>query len=98
PQAARRYAQRTFLALPPGVRSLFHENFAAFPDALRGHLLRNPTLRDTDPYAKHLACYQESPGGVLGRMGRADIQTYLVELLMKQDRMSMAASVESRVP
>src|SRR5437879_13708793 len=28
----------------------------------------------------------------------ADIKTYLVELLMKQDRMSMAASVESRVP
>jgi asparagine synthase (glutamine-hydrolysing) len=28
----------------------------------------------------------------------ADIKTYLVELLMKQDRMSMAASIESRVP
>jgi asparagine synthase (glutamine-hydrolysing) len=27
-----------------------------------------------------------------------DIKTYLVELLMKQDQMSMAASVESRVP
>ncbi len=31
-------------------------------------------------------------------MSRADLQTYLVELLMKQDQMSMAASVESRVP
>ena len=31
-------------------------------------------------------------------MSRADLQTYLVELLMKQDRMSMAASIESRVP
>jgi len=28
----------------------------------------------------------------------ADQKTYLVELLMKQDRMSMAASIESRVP
>lgn len=27
-----------------------------------------------------------------------DLKTYLVELLMKQDRMSMAASIESRVP
>jgi asparagine synthase (glutamine-hydrolysing) len=27
-----------------------------------------------------------------------DLQTYLVELLMKQDQMSMAASIESRVP
>jgi asparagine synthase (glutamine-hydrolysing) len=31
-------------------------------------------------------------------MSRSDLQTYLVELLMKQDRMSMAASIESRVP
>ncbi len=98
PQGARRYAQRSFLALPPGIRSLFHENFAAFPDALRGQLFRNPALRDADPYAKHLARYKESPGGVLARMSRADLQTYLVELLLKQDRMSMAASIESRVP
>jgi asparagine synthase (glutamine-hydrolysing) len=27
-----------------------------------------------------------------------DIRTYMVELLMKQDQMSMAASIESRVP
>jgi asparagine synthetase B (glutamine-hydrolysing) len=27
-----------------------------------------------------------------------DIKTYLVELLMKQDQMSMSASIESRVP
>jgi asparagine synthase (glutamine-hydrolysing) len=31
-------------------------------------------------------------------MSRAELQTYLVRLLMKQDRMSMAASIESRVP
>ena len=31
-------------------------------------------------------------------MSHADLQTYLVELLMKQDQMSMAASIESRVP
>jgi len=98
PRGVRRYAQRSFLALPLGIRSLFHENFAVFPEALCRHLLRNPALRDTDPYAKHLARYEESPGGIVGRMGRADIQTYLVELLMKQDRMSMAASIESRVP
>ena len=34
----------------------------------------------------------------LDRMGRLDLQTYLLELLMKQDQMSMAASIESRVP
>jgi len=31
-------------------------------------------------------------------MSHADLETYLVELLMKQDQMSMAASIESRVP
>ena len=32
------------------------------------------------------------------RMLYADQKTYLVELLMKQDQMSMASSIESRVP
>jgi len=35
---------------------------------------------------------------MLARMLYADQKTYLVELLMKQDQMSMACSVESRVP
>ena len=37
-------------------------------------------------------------GGPLPRMLYADQKTYLVELLMKQDQMSMATSIESRVP
>ncbi|HEV2498467.1 MAG TPA: asparagine synthase C-terminal domain-containing protein, partial [Terriglobia bacterium] len=39
-----------------------------------------------------------SPGDLLHRLLYTDIKTYLVELLMKQDNMSMAASIESRVP
>ena len=35
---------------------------------------------------------------LLQRLLYTDIKTYLVELLMKQDNMSMAASIESRVP
>ena len=35
---------------------------------------------------------------LLDRLLYADIKTYLHELLMKQDQMSMATSVESRVP
>ncbi len=99
PAAARRYAERTFLALPPGVRALFYENFAVFSDARQQALLANPEwLGLRDPYAEGLRCYAEGEGGPLDRMSRADVQTYLVELLMKQDQMSMAASVESRVP
>ena len=35
---------------------------------------------------------------LLNRLLYLDMKTYLVELLMKQDQMSMAASIESRVP
>ena len=35
---------------------------------------------------------------MLERLLYTDIKTYLVELLMKQDQMSMSASIESRVP
>src|SRR5216684_862061 len=42
--------------------------------------------------------FAEASGSTLERMSHADLQTYLVELLMKQDQMSMAASIESRVP
>ncbi len=35
---------------------------------------------------------------MLDRLLYTDIKTYLHELLMKQDQMSMAASIESRVP
>ena len=42
--------------------------------------------------------WEKSSGDLLHRLLYTDIKTYLVELLMKQDQMSMAASVESRVP
>jgi asparagine synthase (glutamine-hydrolysing) len=99
PQRLRRYASRTFLALEPGVRATFYENFAVFPEGLRRRLLRDHQLFERiDPYREQLRCFDEAPGSTLDRMSHADLQTYLVELLMKQDQMSMAASIESRVP
>src|SRR5438132_4066095 len=99
PRPLRRYAGRTFVALEPDPRALFYENFAVFPTALQEQLLVDPvSIAARDPYREALGCYASAPGGVLERMSHADLQTYLVELLMKQDQMSMAASVESRVP
>src|SRR2546426_972605 len=99
PRAVRRYAERTFIALPPGPRALFYENFAVFTERRQRELLVSPgLLAARDPYAEGLRCYGEATGGTPDRMSQADLQTYLVELLMKQDQMSMAASVESRVP
>ncbi len=40
----------------------------------------------------------EKQTNFLNRLLYLDFRTYLVELLMKQDKMSMAASIESRVP
>jgi asparagine synthase (glutamine-hydrolysing) len=99
PRALRRYASRSFLALDPGVRAVCYENFAVFPDAWRRSLLLDRRLVEaTDPYREQLRYFERAPGSTLDRMSHADLQTYLVELLMKQDQMSMAASIESRVP
>jgi asparagine synthase (glutamine-hydrolysing) len=99
PGRTGRYARRTFLALEPTPRDLFFENFAVFPLAAQRALLADPLLQAArDPYADMLARWNEGEGDSLLRMSRTDLQTYLVELLMKQDQMSMAASVESRVP
>jgi len=99
PRRWGRYAARTFLAFEPGPRQLFCENFAVFPTGLQQELLADPELLAVrDPYATALERYAAAPGGDLDRMSHADLETYLVELLMKQDQMSMAASIESRVP
>src|SRR6185436_7345278 len=99
PRPARRYAERSFLGLPPGPRSLFCENFAVFSGAQRERIVAAGGLAlGRDAHGEEMRCYDEATGGTLDRMSRADLQTYLVRLLMKQDTMSMAASIESRVP
>jgi asparagine synthase (glutamine-hydrolysing) len=99
PSKLGRVGERTFLALDPGIRSLFLENFAVCSEAFQRQLLCRPAMLDRrDPYAMQLQCYEGAAGDILDRMSRADLQTYLHELLMKQDQMSMAASIESRVP
>jgi asparagine synthase (glutamine-hydrolysing) len=99
PSRLGRVAERTFLALDPGTRSLFLENFAVHTEAFQRQLLARPDMLDRrDPYAMQMRCYEDAAGGILDRMSRTDLQTYLHELLMKQDQMSMAASIESRVP
>jgi asparagine synthase (glutamine-hydrolysing) len=99
PARISRFARRTFVGLEPGIRDLYLENFAVLPVTRQQRLLQNPDLfEDRDPYAEEMRCYEEASGGLLDRISRADLQTYLLELLMKQDQMSMAASIESRVP
>src|SRR5262249_11214612 len=56
-------------------------------------------LAPVDPYAAyHSALTRVRGRPLLSQLLYADVKTYLHELLMKQDQMSMASSVESRVP
>jgi len=99
PRQLRRYAERTFLALENHPRAMFFENFSVFRSVQRQALLLDPSLEtDRDTFEQGLSHYGAGGADVLACMSLADMQTYLVELLMKQDQMSMAASLESRVP
>jgi asparagine synthase (glutamine-hydrolysing) len=95
---------RTALYRPADITSLYLDNFAVFSRDWQAAMLR-PALRDhigaTDlnPYAVQHAQLERMDGhSLLVRLLYADVKTYLHELLMKQDQMSMAASIESRVP
>src|SRR3954471_13983807 len=103
PAKLARYARRSFLAMGRTPESMFFDNFSAIRLADQRQLL-SPALREAatraNAYGSSLD-YFNAPNGsstLLDRLLYADIKTYLVELLMKQDQMSMAASIESRVP
>jgi asparagine synthase (glutamine-hydrolysing) len=81
----RRKLRHTVLGRDLDFESMFVRNFyCAFEAGTR-----------CDGYMRYWNARNASS---LGRTLYADQKTYLVELLMKQDQMSMAASIESRVP
>jgi asparagine synthase (glutamine-hydrolysing) len=98
---ARRRLEHTFLGRDGASwASLYYDNFySAFSEADQAALLSKSF--EIDPgsaYRDVLAYWEKSQGDLLDRLLCTDIKTYLVELCMKQDQMSMAASIESRVP
>jgi asparagine synthase (glutamine-hydrolysing) len=99
----RRKLEHTFLAKDGNAWSSFYFDnfFSAFGEAEQGGLLRSEFADEFAPataYKNVLQYWEHSSGEMLQRLLYTDIKTYLVELLMKQDNMSMAASIESRVP
>src|SRR6516164_7836579 len=98
----RQRASRTFLMRGADLDELYFDNFAVFGRAAQ-HDLLDPQLRlelaSVDPYAAyHRALARMNGKPLVSQLLYADLKTYLHELLMKQDQMSMAASIESRVP
>jgi asparagine synthase (glutamine-hydrolysing) len=103
PSSLQRYASRSFVTRPVTPEALFFDNFAAIGLERQRALLRSPFAAAATPELAYgpSRAYFDAPNGrstILDRLLYADLKVYLVELLMKQDQMSMAASIESRVP
>jgi asparagine synthase (glutamine-hydrolysing) len=101
--SARRKLSHTFLGLDGAswVSFYFDNFFSAFPEKDQSDLLTEEIQHEISAgsaYSNVITYWEQSSGDVLQRLLYTDIKTYLVELLMKQDNMSMAASIESRVP
>jgi asparagine synthase (glutamine-hydrolysing) len=101
--SARRKLGHTFLALDRASwASFYFDNFfSAFSENDQASLFSREAAAQFAPgaaYSHVLENWDRSSGDMLQRLLYTDIKTYLVELLMKQDNMSMAASIESRVP
>lgn len=95
----RRKLKHTALGCEDNLQGLLLDNFySAFSAAEQESLLRNPPPADSAYQSYFDYRDQRRTSSELARMLYADQKTYLVELLMKQDQMSMATSIESRVP
>ena len=95
----RRKLKHTVLGRAGTLQSLYLENFYGAFSAKDVEQLLGPGTNTGAAYASFTQSFNSVPHlPYLERLLYADKHTYLVELLMKQDQMSMAASIESRVP
>ncbi|PYP89151.1 MAG: asparagine synthase (glutamine-hydrolyzing) [Blastocatellia bacterium AA13] len=102
PLSIRQKLERTFLCLGPDVRDIYLDNFSVFSRSRQEKLFTSQArerMQCSEPYGPALGVMMESDAAtLLDQLLAVDLKTYLTELLMKQDQMSMAASLESRVP
>jgi asparagine synthase (glutamine-hydrolysing) len=103
PLPLKKKISHTPLYLSDTSEALFFDNFhSIFTRDMQRELLEanlSRGLADCDPYENALAILNSAKSdSFLHKMLYTDLNTDLVELLMKQDQMSMAASLESRVP
>lgn len=93
---------RTFLTRESDIENLFFDNFAIFGKTMQEKLFSAETqsrIAEKNPYFYQNEWLEKTDAKeILDKLLYVDSKTYLHELLMKQDQMSMAASIESRVP
>ncbi|MGD9562319.1 MAG: asparagine synthase (glutamine-hydrolyzing) [Pyrinomonadaceae bacterium] len=102
PAALNRKLTRTFLSRDADIESLYFDNFSIIGKERQQGIFTTDAIErigENTAY-EHLHRWVEEADAesVLDRLLYVDTKTYLHELLMKQDQMSMAASIESRVP
>jgi asparagine synthase (glutamine-hydrolysing) len=103
PLALKKKISHTILYLPSNLEGIFFDNFhSVFTREMQQDLLAtrlNGGPSSIDPYANAIRLFERSnTQKFLHRMLYTDVNMDLVELLMKQDQMTMATSIESRVP
>jgi asparagine synthase (glutamine-hydrolysing) len=103
PERVRRALSHTVINHGHDPNQLVFDNwFAVFTPGMQhaiGTAWLTSQLAAVDVYRTHRELFDRSGGDdVVNRMLYTDVKSNLVELLMKQDQMSMAASIESRVP
>ena len=101
PRDLQRKLHHTFLARDgESWPSFYFDNiYSGFSETEQEQLLSQDLYQALGScYTSALHFWNHSSGDLLHRLLYTDIKTYLVELLMKQDNVSMAASLESRVP
>jgi len=104
PDWLRRKLHHTFLYQPDSFEEMYFDNFySAFSRRHQSQLFTREVtdeLSEVDAYKNSMRFLPTNGNGAntLNRLLYLDAKTYLVELLMKQDQMSMATSIESRVP
>jgi asparagine synthase (glutamine-hydrolysing) len=103
PARWRRALGHTFLnhdTVPDGL--VLDNWFSVFTPDMQREFLQERLIKELDRHdvrAAHRELWRHADGAALvDRMLYMDMKSNLVELLMKQDQMSMASSIESRVP
>lgn len=99
----RHKLRKSFFNVEPTIEAMYFDNFAVFTRSMQSDILSRKTKETMngsfDPYREMSRIFTSvDTDKILDRMLYTDTKTYLHELLMKQDQMSMAASIESRVP
>lgn len=104
PDWIRRKIRHSFVYYPNSFEKIYFDNFySIFPQDQQPELFSNDVSDELHAISAYENAMRYSPRNqadekLLNELLYLDIKTYLVELLMKQDQMSMAASIESRVP